>query len=74
MLTVCILLRAVPSFACAILHAAGKPFPLLASHALPACCPCRKFVKGYLSHQHKVAVLSKQEPFPPLSTIALSDP
>ncbi len=31
-------------------------------------------MKGYLSHQHKVAVLSKQEPFPPLSGAALSDP
>lgn len=34
----------------------------------------RKFVKGYLSHQHRVAVLSKQDPFPPLASVALTDP
>lgn len=34
----------------------------------------RKFVKGYVSHQHRVAVLSKADPFPPLSTVTLTDP
>lgn len=34
----------------------------------------RKYVKGYLSHQHSVAVLSKADPFPPLSTVSLTEP
>ena len=34
----------------------------------------RKFVKGYISHQHRVAVLSKADPFPALSTATLTDP
>ena len=34
----------------------------------------RKYVKGYLSHQHSVAVLSKADPFPPLSTVAFTEP
>ena len=34
----------------------------------------RKLVKGYLSHQHRIAVLSKQEPFPPLSLATLTEP
>jgi hypothetical protein len=34
----------------------------------------RKFVKGYISHQHKVAVLSKTDAFPKLSTVSLTDP
>ena len=34
----------------------------------------RKLVKGYLSHQHRIAVLSKQDPFPPLSAATLTDP
>jgi len=34
----------------------------------------RKLVKGYLSHQHRIAVLSKQDPFPPLSAATLNDP
>lgn len=34
----------------------------------------RKFVKGYISHQHKVAVLSKIDAFPPMSTATLTDP
>ena len=34
----------------------------------------RKFVKGYISHQHRVAVLSKADPFPPLSSATLTDP
>ncbi|CAK0783973.1 hypothetical protein CVIRNUC_007176 [Coccomyxa viridis] len=34
----------------------------------------RKLVKGYLSHQHRIAVLSKQDPFPALSAATLTDP
>ena len=34
----------------------------------------RKLVKGYLSHQHRIAVLSKHEPFPPLSLATLTEP
>ena len=34
----------------------------------------RKLVKGYLSHQHRIAVLSKQDPFPRLSAATLTDP
>lgn len=34
----------------------------------------RRFLKGYISHQHKVAVLSKTDPFPKLSTALLADP
>jgi nuclear mRNA export protein PCID2/THP1 len=29
----------------------------------------RKYIRGYLSHQHKVAVVAKASPFPPLDTI-----
>lgn len=29
----------------------------------------RKYIRGYLSHQHKVAVVAKASPFPPLNTI-----
>ncbi|KAJ2621106.1 COP9 signalosome (CSN) subunit [Coemansia sp. RSA 1694] len=27
------------------------------------------FIKGYLSHDHGVAVLSKQQPFPPIKSV-----
>ncbi len=33
-----------------------------------------KLVKGYLGHQHCIALLSKQDPFPPLSAASLNDP
>ena len=32
------------------------------------------FFKGYLSHQHRIAVLSKQDSFPHLSAATLTDP
>jgi hypothetical protein len=34
----------------------------------------RKYVKGYISHKSRVLVLSKQEPFPKLSSVLLNDP
>jgi hypothetical protein len=34
----------------------------------------RKYVKGYISHKNRVLVLSKQEPFPKLSSVLLNDP
>lgn len=33
----------------------------------------RKYVKGYLSHKSRVAVLSKVDAFPPLSSAALTE-
>lgn len=33
----------------------------------------RKYIKGYISHQHRVIVISKADPFPPLSKINLVD-
>lgn len=33
----------------------------------------RKYVKGYISHKAKVMVVAKNEPFPPLATVALSE-
>ena len=58
-----------------ILHTCKEGYSADCHHRhFPAHCLRRKFIKGYLSHQHKVAVLSKQEPFPPLSSVALTDP
>ena len=34
----------------------------------------RGYVKGYLSHRHHVAVLSKNDAFPALTAAMLSDP
>ena len=34
----------------------------------------RRYVKGYLAHRSGVLVLSKADPFPPLSGVALADP
>ena len=34
----------------------------------------RKYVKGYLSHKQRVLVLSKVNPFPPLSSVAFNEP
>ena len=31
----------------------------------------RKYLKGYISHSHRVVVVSKQDPFPKLSSINL---
>ncbi|EFN51772.1 hypothetical protein CHLNCDRAFT_27542, partial [Chlorella variabilis] len=33
----------------------------------------RKYIRGYLSHAHKVLVVAKNEPFPPLRSAALAD-
>lgn len=33
----------------------------------------RRYVKGYLSHKSRVAVLSKVDAFPPLSSAALTE-
>lgn len=34
----------------------------------------RKYVKGYIAFRSRVLVLSKADPFPDLSTVALGDP
>lgn len=33
----------------------------------------RKYVRGYISHKAKVMVVAKNEPFPPLASVALSE-
>jgi nuclear mRNA export protein PCID2/THP1 len=33
----------------------------------------RKYVKGYISHKSRVAVLSKVDPFPPLATASIAE-
>jgi hypothetical protein len=33
-----------------------------------------RYVKGYIAHRARVAVLSKADPFPPLSDVSLADP
>lgn len=37
-------------------------------HAASASLP-QGHIKGYISHQHQKLVVSKQNPFPPLSTV-----
>ncbi len=33
----------------------------------------RKYIKGYISHSHKVLVIAKNDPFPLLSTVVLAE-
>lgn len=33
----------------------------------------RKYVKGYISHKNKVMVVARQDPFPPLASVSLTD-
>lgn len=41
----------------------------LAQNHEPALSSLQGHIKGYISHQHQKLVVSKQNPFPPLSTV-----
>lgn len=36
----------------------------------PVFVSCQGHIKGYISHQHQKLVVSKQNPFPPLSSVS----
>lgn len=52
----------------------GAPADPDAVECLVANLIFRRYVKGYLAHKSGVLVLSKADPFPPLSGVALADP
>lgn len=46
--------------------------PLMSAEeaALSSVCLLQGHIKGYISHQHQKLVVSKQNPFPPLSSVS----
>lgn len=52
----------------------GSPAELDEVECILANLIYRRYVKGYISHKARVIVLSKQTPFPPLSSVAFEDP